>query len=294
MRKMQSMTGIGEYRITRDGFDAAIVIRTVNHRYYQAQIRMPHGFMSYESKLRERIAGELSRGKIDVFVDIYNFPPDFHQIVVNKGMAKNMLQICSDLADEFGISSGLDAEKLLRYPEMTSQAPNSKMAQDLWSVLDAALTGALDRLKESRAAEGKALETDLRARCEAVRRLMPQILRFAGDQMETIKSRLQANLQKIMPNVSVDESRLEQEIAMAAMKADISEEIVRFESHLKRFETLLGETKPVAKAADFLVQEMNREINTIGSKSADKRISDLVVDVKIEVEKIREQIQNIE
>lgn len=291
---IHSMTGIGTARVTREAFDVAMTIKSINHRYLNLQIRLPRGYSAWESVIRNRVAEKVFRGKTDVFVEIFSVPSSSQDIVINHGVADALKSAADAIAARHGIPSGLTAERLLRFPDVISTAPASREQSDFRNILVETVDLALDRLMTERRCEGEKLAADLMGRIDRVDAICQKIREHAAEQPGRIRERLQENLTRIADHVTVDNQRWEQEIAMLVMKADITEETVRIGSHLKRLLQTLQQGKNAGKRCDFLIQELHREATTIASKSAVDAVSELTVDLRGEIEKMREQVQNLE
>ncbi len=289
-----SMTGIGEGRITRSGFDVSILIRSLNHRYFQLQIRLPRHIQNKEAMLREKVATAISRGKIDLYVDFYSVPKEFNELVLQQGLAESLMEFAGSLAETFQIPNDMTSERLLKFPDILTNIPNPKSDSILEQILMDAIQIALDRLIEAKRLEGTHLVADLQTRIVNIQQKIDLLRSHSDKQGLVIRERLNDLVKKYQSGSAGDEQRMEQEILLLVVRSDFTEELTRLSSHLHRIAGLLVKSNPIGKESDFLVQELHREISTIGSKSAMKEISELVVDIKTEIEKIREQIQNIE
>ncbi len=291
---INSMTGIGDARITRNGFDINVLIKSVNHRFLQLQVRLPRGYYEWEKSIRDRVSGHIYRGKTDIFVEIFSIPPETQNLIVNNGLADSITATAEAMTDRYKIPSGLTAERLLRFSDMISHAPVSLEKTEFSMVLDEVVGQALEKLIEERRCEGEKLCRDLQNRIELIRTCVNRISVRADQQADAIRKRLETGIEKIAASIERDDEKLEQEVIFMALKADVTEEIIRLLSHLDRLAQILAGTGPVGKRCDFLIQELHREATTIASKSAVKEISEFAVDLRSEIEKMREQIQNIE
>jgi uncharacterized protein (TIGR00255 family) len=289
-----SMTGSGESHIMRNGYDLSVFIRSVNHRYFQINLRLPRGYYNLESRIREFIRTRISRGKMDVHLEIFTMPQESQKVLFNKGLADQLIEFSKAASDEYGIPSGVSVEKLLRFPEIISFVPDHSKEDIFWSICQEALEKALGNLISERTAEGNHLTKQIQDLCGSVRTKVKKIEALTDGHIQDLKERLSQNIQKLGAGLEVSSERMEQEVVFFSIRADISEEVTRLGSHLNRLESLIVQSVPVGKKCDFLLQEMHREINTIGSKTSNIVISDMVVDGKIAIEKMREQIQNIE
>ncbi|MBN1355848.1 YicC family protein [bacterium] len=289
-----SMTGTGESRLVRDGYDLNVFIRSVNHRFFQINIRLPKGYFNLESRIRDHIRMKLHRGKLDLHLDLLSIPREAQEVVINESLADRLIDIFKQTASRYDIPTGLTVDNLLRFPELVNLVPDQSREDMLWPVCHEALDMALEDLLAERAREGESLVRQIKILCRAVSGDLDRIRDLADSQVDTLREKLKLNIRKLGEDLEISENRLEQEVLLFSIRADISEEIIRLNSHLERFMNLIDSPGAVGKKCDFLLQEMHREINTIGSKYSDSNISELVVEIKTAVEKMKEQIQNIE
>ncbi|MBN1297969.1 YicC family protein [bacterium] len=289
-----SMTGIGESRITRESFDVHVLIRSVNHRFLNIQVRTPHGFQRYETIIREIVSGRCHRGKIDVYLNLYELPAAFGEVVLNRGLCRNYHRMAEDIAGMLGIPSGMTAAKLLSFNDMVTTVTPSSGDEALTSLIEETVYQAVDHLDRMRRDEGMRLGVEMQARLVEIAGLVEQLATDAMEQPVMIRDRLTHALRSLATGVEIDPARLDQEVMMHAMRADVTEEITRLRVHCDRMAVLLAAERPVGKEAEFLLQELHREINTIGSKSAVSEMSRKVIAMKLEIEKLREQVQNLE
>jgi uncharacterized protein (TIGR00255 family) len=290
-----SMTGAGEGRVTENGFDLHVYIKSVNHRFLNIQIRMPRGYHKFEPLVREIVSAHTVRGKIDVTVDFYSVPDGTGDFVVNHGYGIKLAGMIKKLAEELDIPDGLNAEKLVRYPEMITAIPADDDYKDsVKSVLVRACKQALEAFLVSRRTEGKQMVDDINRRIGSLRKMMQSITNYAEKQPDMVRQKLEMALLKLQTNSTVDVDRLKDEIMLWAVRSDITEEVVRFNCHLDRMTVLADLEGSAGKELEFLLQELHREITTTGSKSVVTEINQLVVPIKMEIEKMREQAQNLE
>lgn len=290
-----SMTGYGSGKANADGREVAIELRAVNHRYLDPAFRLPKALAFAEDALRKQMQQTLSRGHVDVFVTYKNTREDARQIVCDTALAKSYVDAAQKLADCFGVKNDLTAVTLLRLPDVTREEEAEEDRDALEALCHDAMVQALEELCAMRRTEGERLAADLCARCDTVRGIVDEITaRVPKIQIEA-RQRLTQRMTEILENVRFDPERLEQEVVLIVERGSITEELVRLASHMTQMKQILAVTdQSVGRKLDFLVQEMNREINTIGSKSADLAVANMVVQAKSEIEKIREQVQNIE
>ncbi len=291
---IRSMTGTGEFGLQERGVELNVFIRSVNQKTIQVQIRMPRILQCFESMIRKEILSDVSRGKIDVSIDVLSLPIDFFRVSCNKGLTSQILDMARQMSTEFGIPLGLTAESILKIPELMTHLPDNQALNGLWPLLQKTIRGAMQELLQARETEGAILRNDLMPRLERLDALIHTIEGLARQQKKLVTDRILTFIRNELNGESFDSGRMDQEIALQAMRADITEEIVRFKSHLIRMNSLMEGSVPAGRTADIVLQELNREINTIGSKSISRDISEAVVDAKVEIDRIREQAQNVE
>lgn len=289
-----SMTGTGEGRITEKGFDIGAFIKSVNHRFFNLQIRLPRGYQRYESVVRDVLSQSVSRGKIDVNIEFYSLPATVGEFVAHHGHAEKLATFIRELAEKLDLPDGLTAERIARFNDMFTTLPPKEQDDGLASMLQRVCEEALRDLLKSRYSEGKQLADDVLFRTDEIAKKMQQISMYAENQPGLVREKLLAAIQKIEGQTHVSRERLEEEVLVWAVRSDITEEIIRIESHVKRIKDLFQSGRSIGKELEFIVQELHREITTIGAKSAVMEINELVVPVKMEIEKLREQAQNLE
>jgi uncharacterized protein (TIGR00255 family) len=292
---IKSMTGGGNARRIIDSFDVSVRVRSVNSRFLDLGLRLPQIFYEFESVLRQRGAEVLARGKVDIFVDVKDQRSNSYTGKVNIGLVNSILEAVEHLRAREDIDMRIDLSALLNIQGVlsleTGELDDSEaLVQQLWGVISAALAD-LEKMKRR---EGEKLYRDIRGRAETCREIVGRIETSAGRVKSEYMEKLSKRLQEFMEGVEIDRQRLEQEVAFLADRSDITEEIVRIRSHLDQLLGLLDSEAAVGKKLDFIVQEIFREINTIGSKSRNLDLSKAVIDFKSELERIREQVQNVE
>jgi uncharacterized protein (TIGR00255 family) len=289
-----SMTGFGRGEVTTEIGTLVVEMKTVNHRYLDIAIRAPKEFNSLEETLRSVIRQTLARGRVDVYV---RFTPSLEQVpavTVNIPLAKAYMAQAKILQGETGLEGSLSPRDLLELPQVIRLDEPELDPELLRTPLLEVTQLALAQLTAMRAQEGARLIADMRMRLDTLAALLATVAERSPEVVNEYRQKLSQRLQDMLPDGVLDEARLTQEVAILADRACITEEIVRLRSHFAQFEQLLAKADAVGRQLDFLVQEMNREINTIGSKANDAKIAQLVVEMKSELEKIREQTQNIE
>lgn len=289
-----SMTGFGRGEVTTEVGTIVVEMKTVNHRYLDIAIRAPKEFSSLEENIRSIIRQALARGRVDVFV---RFTPSLEQaptVTVNLALAKAYLAQVQALQEEVELAGQLTPRDLLELPQVVRLDEPVLDPELLHVPLVEVVQAALAKLTEMREQEGLRLVTDMRERLATLAELLVAVAERSPEVVAEYRQKLILRLQDMLPEGVIDEARLAQEVALLADRACITEEIVRLRSHFAQFESLLKRKEAIGRQLDFLVQEMNREINTIGSKANDAKIAQIVVEMKSELEKIREQTQNIE
>ncbi len=296
----KSMTGYGRAQRLSDGRDVLVEIRAVNHRYYEFSARLPRTCMYLEEKLKSFLNGKIARGKVEVSVTITRPDGKDAQIAVNRSVAEGYVNALRMLNEEMGENGGLwlsddiTLSSLLRLPDVFTVTKEQDDENAVWAIVSEAAAEALESFLSMRKAEGERLANDLLGKLSGLESMLKKIEAIEPGVAESYRQKLLAKLTELLGDTNIDEQRILTETAIFAEKTAIDEETVRLHSHIAQFRTLIASDEPVGRKLDFLVQEMNREVNTIGSKAQDLSITRLVVDMKSEIEKIREQIQNIE
>ena len=291
---MNSMTGFGRAKLEREGREYLIEIRSVNHKYSDVTIKAPRNLLYLEDKIRKAILNRVSRGKIDVFVSYANYGIKGKNVIINKELAKTYIKELSELAEENEIPSGIRASEISRFPDVINLEMEEDSLEMIWTELSECLENALDNFIEMRAIEGNKIKQDLSTRLQEISKNVDEITHFSTGLVEEYVVKLQERVKEILKTDIIDETRIAQEAVIYSDRCSVEEEITRLKSHISQFQTLLESEEPCGKKLDFLVQEMNRETNTIGSKSGKLEITNLVIDLKTHIEDVREQIQNIE
>lgn len=296
----RSMTGYGRAQRLADGRDVLVEIRAVNHRYYEFSARLPRTCLYLEEKLKSFLNGQIARGKVEVSVTVTRPDGRDAQIAVNRSVAEGYVNALRTMNAELGaegagwLADDLTLSSLLRLPDLFTVTKEQDDEEQIWAIVSDAAGEALQSFLQMRETEGKRLAGDLLQKLSGIEEMLTQIEEIEPGVAESYRERLYAKLTEILGDTQIDPQRILTETAIFAEKTAIDEETVRLHSHIAQFRELLASPDPVGRKLDFLVQEMNREVNTIGSKAQELRITRLVVDMKSEIEKIREQIQNIE
>ena len=291
---MKSMTGYGRAKIENDTREYIVEVKSVNHKYLDINIKLPKTLFCIEDKIRKVISNKISRGKIDVFVTYINYGIEGKTILINKDIAKMYIKEIEEIATENNIAIGIRATEISKFPEVLNVIVDEEDEEKIWLELNKCLEKALDNFIEMRTTEGEKIKEDLKQRLDEIDENINEIFKNSTGLVEEYVVKLRKRIQEILNTDVVDETRLAQEIVIYSDKTSIEEEITRIKSHIIQFKELLNSEGAIGKKADFIIQEMNREINTIGSKSGKFEITQLVIKIKTQIEDIREQIQNIE
>ncbi len=291
---MDSMTGYGRAVYVCDDGVVTVEIRSVNHRYLDVSFRMPREFAQVEEAARALVSERLSRGRVDVSASVEWHSSLRRTVVFDTHLARVYAEGLASLAADLSVSGTVTAEALARYPDVVTLQDSSADPETLWAMLSPALGEALGQLVAMRRAEGQRLESDIVHRVRKIEQILVEIARHAPDSVEAYRVRVARRVAEMLGDARVDEARLATEVALFADRCDYTEETVRFRSHIEQFRRTLSERGARGKKLDFITQEMNRESNTIASKAQDSLVSALVVEIKSELEKVREQVQNVE
>lgn len=289
-----SMTGYGRGEVARKGISVAIELRSVNSRFLEVTTRLPRSLTLRENDIKEIIRKRISRGKVNLLVTVEREQNGSLPLAVNATAAREYYKLLNQLRKAVKLKEPVKLDHLLRFSEVLEQPALDGADEDEWDVTQEALEKSLADLARMRKNEGDELSKDFRDRIAAIEETLGRIEKLSKEQIPTERARLRERIQQLLEGESVDEGRLEMELVLLADRLDVTEECVRFRSHNKFFISALTDKEPAGRKLNFLVQEMNREANTIGSKSNASEIAHLVVGVKEELEKIREQLQNIE
>ena len=294
MTLIKSMTGYGRAVETVNGREFTVELRSVNNRYLDCSVRLPRVLSFGEDAVKQAVKASISRGKVDVFISLHTETGEEVQVSLNKNVLEGYLCAMRQMVAEFGVADDISVSAVSRLPEVFTvekpQVDEEQLLADMMGVVAKALEG----YDAMRCTEGQALDRDLRSRGQTILELVAQVEQGNAQTVVDYRARLEAKLREVLENTSIDESRILTEAAIFADKVAVDEETVRLRSHLKQMNAMLDGGGAVGRKLDFLLQEMNREANTIGSKCTDVRLARIVVDIKAELEKIREQTQNIE
>ena len=291
---IKSMTGYGRAVETVNGREFTVELRSVNNRYLDCSVRLPRMLSFAEEAVKQAVKASVSRGKVDVFISLRSEAEADVAVSLNKAVLEGYLAAMRQMVTEFGVKDDISVSTVSRLPEVFSvekqEVDEDALRSDLLQVVAKALAG----YDAMRSAEGQALDNDLRSRGQTILELVSQVEAGNVQTVVDYRARLENKLREVLENTAIDESRILTEAAIFADKVAVDEETVRLRSHLEQMNTMLTGGGAIGRKLDFLLQEMNREANTIGSKCTDVRLARIVVDIKAELEKIREQTQNIE
>ncbi len=288
------MTGYGRSQKILNGRDILVEIRSVNHRYYEYSSKIPRAYSYIDEKLKLLLKSCISRGKVEISVNITNIESKDSVIAVNKAVAEGYVKALREVADELELKDDLTLSKLIKLPDVFNIRKTPDNEEQVWEDISQTAREALKNFVEMRRIEGEKLQSDILARTDFILESVADIEELSPKTVENYRSRLYQKLSEILEGREADPQRIITEAAVFAEKIAVDEETVRLRSHVAQLRDLLDTEEAVGRKLDFIVQEMNREVNTIGSKAQDLDITKLVVDMKAEIEKIREQIQNVE
>lgn len=288
------MTGYGRKEIILDGKKICCEIKSVNHRYLDCNIKVPRYYGFLEEKVREFVSKKINRGKVDVYVSVEAYETSDTQICINMELAQNYMTSLKQLVDEFKIKDDISASSVARFPDVLTaqrvEEDEEKLTTNVLSVLDGAVLDFIDMRKR----EGDRIEADLVQRIEYMKTVSRKIEERSPETVFEYREKLYQKIKEVLEDRAIDEARILTEVAIFADKIAVNEETVRLNSHFNEFYEIISKDEPAGRRLDFLIQEINREVNTTGSKANDIEIAKMVVELKGEIEKLREQVQNIE
>lgn len=290
---IKSMTGYGRAKLSKEDREYQIEIKSVNHRYLDISVRIPKQLSYLEEIIKKEIAKKVKRGKIDVFVTFENNSLEGKEIKINTELAKAYINELKKLAEKENILSDIQVTEISKYPDVLniqSSQDDEKITEEVLETI----TIATDNLVQMRETEGNKISEDLLKRLNIINKKVEEIAKLSTGLIEEYVVKLEERIKEILKNQEIDKTRLAQEVVIYADKCSIEEEVTRLNSHISQFKNLLNSNEAIGKKLDFIIQEMNRETNTIGSKANNLEITNGVIDIKTEIENIREQVQNIE
>lgn len=291
---IKSMTGYGRCEHIDENRKIVIDIRSVNHRYCDITVKVPRAYGYLEEKIKEFMSGEISRGKVEIFVYIENYTNDDKVITLDHVLSENYYNVIKELKETYNLKNEIGLSDLSRFSDIFITRQQEEDKDKVWELVSSCLKTAVEDFVAMRLREGERLRANLAARAEAIQGMIAEIETRTPQIVAEYSQKLKDRMTELLGNFQIDESRLLTEVGIMADRVCIDEELVRLKSHFTELEKILALSEPVGRKLDFLVQEINRETNTIGSKANDFGIAKNVVEIKSEIEKLREQIQNIE
>lgn len=291
---IKSMTGFGRAVAESDGYVITVEIKSVNHRYFEFSSRIPRQYGFLDDKLKSYINSRVSRGKVECYVSVEALNTEAAQVVVNNTLASAYVSALKELSENYGLKEDFGASTIARFQDVLVVKKAEEDEEKIWNYVKAVTDSALDKFIAMRTVEGEKMKEDISSRADYILSCVEYIEKRSPQTVKEYNDKLVERVHDLIGDVTLDEGRIIQEVAVYADKVAVAEETVRLRSHLDQLKAFINSDEPVGRKMDFLVQEINRETNTIGSKANDVDIARKVVDIKAEVEKIREQIQNIE
>ncbi|MEF2919563.1 MAG: YicC/YloC family endoribonuclease [Acutalibacteraceae bacterium] len=291
---VKSMTGYGGSRQIIDNREISVEIRSVNHRYFELNCRTPREMSFLEEKIKAVVKEKVFRGKVDIFVSVGVDENEEAVVTVNHSLAGGYVKALREVAVKYGLSDDISATSIARYNDIFKINKPQADEEKIWNSVKTVLDDAVDKFVAMRQAEGEKLYEDITGRCKTILSLVGDVEQRSPQTVEEYRTKLLERMNEVLAGATVDEQRILTEAAIFADKVAVAEETVRLRSHFDQFDKILKADGAVGRKIDFILQEMNREANTIGSKVQDAQLAHIVVDIKAELEKIREQVQNIE
>lgn len=291
---LKSMTGYGRNEEIAGAKKITVEIKSVNHRFSDYNIKVPRQYGFIEDLVRKKLSGAIARGKVDVYVSIEAYEEADKTISINKELAENYISALHSLAEDYGLRDDISVSTVAAFSDIFRAEPKRDDEEELWQLVSGVMDPALEAFTAMREREGGRIEADLRARIDYMRSLAEKIDERSPQTVSEYREKLYAKIKELLEDRDVDDARVLTEVAVFADKVAVNEETVRLASHYNEFNGIMDGSEPAGRRLDFLIQEINREVNTIGSKASDIEIAKLVVTLKGEIEKLREQVQNIE
>ena len=291
---IKSMTGFGRCEIAENSRKITVEMKSVNHRYLDVNLKMPKSLNFFESAIRSELKNYITRGKVDVFISYEDLSEHTSTVRYHKEVAEEYFRYLKQMAEDFGLDNDIRVSSLSKYPDVFTMEEAGVDEEELWKEIQKAVDGAAGMFVETRITEGKHLRDDLLEKLEGMLKLVSFISERSPQILEEYRNRLEEKVKELLGDATVDESRLLTEVTLFADKVCVDEEVVRLKSHIETTKNTLLEGGSIGRKLDFIAQEMNREANTILSKANDLEISNCAIELKTEIEKVREQIQNIE
>lgn len=291
---IKSMTGYGRNEVIINGKKISCEVKSVNHRYSDYSVKVPRYYGFMEDRVRNFVADFVSRGKVDIYVSIESYDTSDKKIRLNEELAKSYIDALNELKDKFGLKDDISVSSVSRYSEIFKAEKVEEDEEALMADVFTVLKPAVEEFVNMREREGLRIEKDLCQRVEYMRTLSKRVDERSKETIGEYRDKLYSKIQEILGDRTIDEARVLTEVAIFADKVAVNEETVRLESHFDEFYEIIQKNEPAGRKLDFLIQEINREVNTTGSKASDIEIAKIVVELKGEIEKLREQVQNIE
>lgn len=291
---IRSMTGYGRQQKTIDGMNITVEIKSVNHRYFEFSSRVPRAYGFLDEKIKSYVQSRVARGKIECYVQIEELEAEDCIVEINHSLASGYYNALKELADRYGLKNDISVSLLSRYTDIFSVHKADADEEKIWNAVREVLSDAVDAFVAMREVEGAKLREDILSRCVTILDCVAFVEERSPQTVKEYNDKLLARITEVLSDVHVDEQRILTEAAIYADKVAVAEETVRLRSHIEQLRSFMESEEAIGRKTDFLVQEINREANTIGSKAQDVEIAKRVIAVKAEVEKIREQVQNIE
>ena len=291
---IKSMTGFGRCEVQKDSRKFTVELKSVNHRYLDVNIRMPKKLNFFETAIRTLLKSYANRGKVDIFITYEDLSQTQVSVKYNAALAAEYMKYLKQMEEEFGLENDVRVSTLSRYPEVFTMEEQSEDEEELWNGLKEALEGAFTQFVETRKTEGENLKKDIISKLDLLSEQIGFIEERSPQIVAEYRAKLEDKMKELLADTQIEESRIASEVILFADKICTDEEVVRLKSHISHMRNTLEEKDEIGRKLDFIAQEMNREANTILSKANDIEVSDLAISLKTEIEKIREQIQNIE
>lgn len=291
---IKSMTGFGRCEVQKDAKKFTVELKSVNHRYLDVNIRMPKKLNFFETSIRTLLKSYANRGKVDIFITYEDASQSQVSVKYNAAVAAEYVKYLQQMSEEFGLKNDVNVSALSRFPEVFTMEEQPEDEEELWNGLKEALEGAFTQFVETRTTEGENLKKDLLAKLDFLEEQVAAVEERSPQIVTEYRAKLEEKMRELLEDTQIEDSRIAAEVIVFADKICTDEEVVRLKSHIQHMRSTLEETEGIGRKLDFIAQEMNREANTILSKANDLEVSNLAIGLKTEIEKIREQIQNIE
>lgn len=288
------MTAYGSAESLKDNLEFIVEIRSGNYRYREIVLRLPQSLQPFEEKVRSVVSSTVKRGRIEIYIQIKDNGDKSLKLELNRPLVKAYINVFNELNEELGCKQSIDLSFFSQLKDVIITKQDSIDLETVWPNLEAVINKALISMESMRINEGRALEKDFLKRLDRIKGYIDEIRSRTKVIIESYRDKLRQKINKLIKPIEMNEDRLMQEVALIADRSDITEELIRVESHLEQFRNFMNQDDVIGRRLDFLLQEINREVNTMGSKAADSLVSQLAVEIKAELEKLREQIQNVE